>query len=473
MTHLHNDTRNTPDESSPPGASPTPTTEKTEGNDGSESRKRAWSLTLILVALYTLNNGDKIVLGIVAEPLREEYGFSASQIGLAASAFFVAMTGAGFATGLIKRYVTLRWSLSILALAWALCMLPLVVAGSFAVLLAARFFLGLFEGPSSALIHTATYSWHPLNKRALPGAFITSAAAIAKILLAPALGFVTVTMGWRAAFIALACASVLWMSVWLVTWSPGPYGDEYKRTKGRTFRTPSQTKDAAEPASASTTKWRDVLLTPTFIAGAVAVFSFYTLTAVVMTWLPSYFENALGFTRLQASTLFAVPSIVALVALFSSTSVADRLMTRGVSSRIHRGIVPAVALLVCGVCMSAVPSLGDRTAVVVVVALGYGVGTVVFPLFNAAISEISPPDKLAGSLGLFLACMTTGGLIGPFVSGWIVDHADTVVDGYNLVFRLIGVLTLIGAASALVFVDAQRDSARIAAITARRAEALS
>lgn len=424
------------------------------------ARSRAWVLTLVLVALYTLNYGDKVVLGVVVQPLREEYGYSASQIGLAGSAFFLAMTASGFLTGTIKRYVSLRWALAILALAWALCMLPVVVAGSFAVLLVSRFMLGLFEGPSSALIHTAAYSWHPVSRRALPGACIASAAALSKILLAPALGYLAVTLGWRSAFIALALGSLVWVAIWLATWRPGPYGDEAEASTAEEGR--------EVVARKSATRWRDVIATRTFLGGAVAVFSFYTLSSVVLTWLPSYFEIGLGYTRLQSTTLFGVPSMVALVALFSTTFVADRLMTRGVSSRIHRGILPGLGLLVCGAAMLSVPAIDDRRLVVVVISIGYGLGTMVYPLLNAAISEIAPPDKLAGALGLFLALMTTGGLIGPYVSGWIVDHADDATSGYNTVFMLLGALTTVGAAAALIFVNARRDSAQIASATERR-----
>ena len=52
-------------------------------------------------------------------------------------------------------------------------------------------------------------------------------------------------------------------------------------------------------------------------------------------------------------------------------------------------------------------------AAVIVISIGYGIGAVVLPLANAAISEICPPVQTAGTLGVFLALMAVGGLIGP------------------------------------------------------------
>ncbi|MEV0705630.1 MFS transporter [Saccharopolyspora sp. NPDC050389] len=414
----------------------------------------AWGLTGLLVVLYTINYGDKVVLGIVARPLQEELGFTASQIGLAGSAFFLAMAIGGFLAGTINRFASLRWALAGLAIAWGLCMLPIVVWATFTVLIVSRFLLGLFEGPSSALIHTATYSWHPTEKRSLPGAFITSAAAISKIVLAPALGYVVVTHGWRWAFIALAGASVIWLGLWLAFWRPGPYGDE--PTNG----------GSTKPTSL--VQWKELMRTPTFLGGMVAVFSFYTLTSVVLTWLPTYFELVLGYSRIQANSLFGVPSIVALIALFTVSFLADRLISRGVRARVFRAIVPGSALLICAASMIAAPIIQTPALVVAIVSIGYGLGTIVYPLLNAAISEICPRDRLAGTLGFFLAVMTCGGLIGPFLSGVVVDHAATPAEGYSTVFQLLGLLTAVGGLCALLFVHPTRDAARITAIQRRR-----
>ena len=52
-------------------------------------------------------------------------------------------------------------------------------------------------------------------------------------------------------------------------------------------------------------------------------------------------------------------------------------------------------------------------AAVIVISIGYGIGAVVLPLANAAISENCPPVQTAGTLGVFLALMAVGGLFGP------------------------------------------------------------
>ena len=79
------------------------------------------------------------------------------------------------------------------------------------------------------------------------------------------------------------------------------------------------------------------------------------------------------------------------------------------------------------------PVIGIPVLVVVVVSLGYGIGSMIFPLLNAAISEICPPAQLAGALGVFLALMSLGGLVAPYLTGVIVDASSSPAEGYATV----------------------------------------
>lgn len=422
-------------------------------NAGQESRTKAWGFTGLLMLLYVVNWGDKAVLGLVAQPLKEELGLSASQIGLVGSAFFLTFTIGGFFAGLLNKWLTLRWSLVLLSLAWAAAMLPMVVVASLAILLVSRMLLGLGEGPSSALIHTGVYSWHPIEKRGLPSACIAGAASIAKIAVAPALAVVVVAWGWRAAFLTLAVVGVVWCVLWLLTWKEGPYGEQKAaKTTGDT-----------EASHVAKVPWAKIFLAPTFLGGAAALFAMYGLVTVVLTWLPSYFEVGLGYSRVQAGAMFGFPSIAALSLMFLSSFIGDKLMTRGASSRILRGVVPGVGLLLCGLTLVTLPYISVPVVAVIVVSVGYGMGAIVFPLFNAGLSEICPPKQLAGALGVFLAIMSTGGLIAPYLTGVIVDAASDPAAGYALAFQVFGIAAIVGAVIALLTVNPVRDARRVLA----------
>lgn len=418
-----------------------------ESSGDGRTRTRAWGFTALLVALYVVNWGDKAVLGLAAQPLAEELGLRASQIGLVGSAFFLTFTLGGFLAGPLDRWMTLRWSIALLAIGWSIAMLPVVLAATFSVLLASRMLLGLLEGPSSALLHTAVYSWHPREKRGVPSACLTAAASVAKIVVAPGLALIMAVYGWRAMFVVLAVVGLVWLLAWFPAWRPGPYGED---------RSARATADD-EP----NVPWAKVLTAPTFLGGTLAVLGMYALVSVVLTWLPSYFELGLGYTRVQAGTMFGFPSIASLVMLFLLTGISDRLIARGATSRVLRGVVPSVGLLVCGVAMTLLPVIGTPWVAVLVVSVGYSFGASIFPLFNSGLSEIVPPRQLAGTLGVFLAVMSVGGLAGPYVTGLVVDAAASKAEGYATAFQVFGIVAIVGALIALLTVNPERDRARL------------
>ncbi|MHA4854468.1 MFS transporter [Rhodococcus sp. MSC1_016] len=418
---------------------------------GTGSHKQAWTMTLMLVALYMLNWADKAVLGIVAQPLKDEFGFTAAQIGLAGSLFYLTFSLGGFLAGPLNRWMGLRWALVLMAVVWAASMLPMVFAASFAVLIASRCLLGLGEGPNSALANTAAFSWFPEEKRGLPAAAITSGGSIAKIAFAPILAIVTSTFGWRAAFITLAIAALIWVPIWMALWRPGPYGEQ-RNTANKARQDPATR--AANRASL-----RRTMLTPTFIGGFFAATAMYAIAAMVITWLPSYLEVGLGYSRVTAGSLLAVPSIAAFVCLLSASALIDRAISRGANVRLMRAVIPAIGLVICGLSLIAVPYIGSAVLVVALVSIAYGLGIGILPQLNAVMSMIFPRHQVAGGLGIFLALTSLGPLVAPYVSGLIIDGATNPADGYATAFQTIGVVAVIGAVIALLAVNPVRDRA--------------
>ncbi|MCT1447599.1 MFS transporter [Brevibacterium casei] len=442
-----------------------PTPPATTTHPGSESRRKAWSLTALLVVLYVVNYGDKAAFGIIAQALKDELGISAAQIGLVGSLFFFAFTIGGFFAGALNRWMSLRTVLLVLALVWAAAMLPLVVSATFAVLVVSRMLLGIAEGPSSALIHTAAYSWHPTERRGFPGALLASAASVAKIVLAPLLAYLSVTYGWRSALITMAVIGIVWCVFWLRLWEVGPYIPAKATGPAKASGPTNTSSDTGtdEPR----VPWARILLTRTFLTGVPLVASIYALVTVVLTWLPSYFEVGLGFSRLEAGSMLAIPSVVGLISLIGGTLLSDFLLARGWSSRFVRIVGPSLLVIVGGGILFLLPSIENPAAAVAIVSIGYGVGVVVLPLSNAAVSEICPPEQTAGTLGIFLALMAIGGLIGPYVTGLIVDAAASPGDGYATAFQVLGVAAALSALLTLIFADPERDKVLVRGDNAR------
>ncbi|WP_438473176.1 MFS transporter [Rhodococcus erythropolis] len=412
--------------------------------------RTAWGMTGLVVFLYVVNFADKAILGIIAQPLKRELGLSSTQIGMVGSLFFLTFTIGGFLAGPINKYMTLRWGLLLLAAMWSVTLLPLVISASIVTLIAGRMVLGFAEGPSSALMHTAAYSWHPPAKRGLPGALLMGSGSIGKILLAPILTAISVTFGWRYAVITLSILGLAWSVCWVIGWREGPF-------TGRTPKTPHADLVNMEPS----VPWRTIFLSRTFVSCCILTIVVYALTTVVLTWLPSYFELGLGYSAMQAGSMFAIPSVIALILMIGSSVTTDRVLLRGGKSRTSRIIVPCIGVFIGGTILAVLPMINVPIVAVAVVSVGYAAVSMAFPLLNAAISEICPPQQTAGTMGVYLAVMAIGGLIAPYATGVIVDNAVSPAVGYGQSFQAIGILAFLAAIVVLIFANPDRDRAAI------------
>ncbi|MGY0488248.1 MFS transporter [Streptomyces sp. WG-D5] len=417
--------------------------------------RRAWGYTGLLFFVNMVAWADKGALGLVAQPMSKELGLRASDIGLAGSLFFLTFTIGGLFTGTINRTLPLRWSLGAGVLIWSALSLPVVITASFSVLIIARLLMGMTEGPSIGLVHTAVYSWHPPEKRALPGAVAVSSATVSKILAVPMLAWVTVEYGWRMTLIVISAFGVCWFAVWMPVWRDGPFISS--------GREPVAAK-LATGASTSTAPWRTILLSRTFLSVLVSAMSVQTLVSVVLTFLPSYFEIGLGYSRIEAGSLLVFPSAVGLLGIWAMSLLGDQLAARGRSIRTAQVVIPSVGVALSGVLLMTLPLTNSATLGLVVITFGYGCVTMSLPSLTAVVSQVATPHQTAGALGFYTALSTgLGGLIGPYATGRIVDSATNPRAGYATAFLIFGAIATVCALGAIIFADPARDKRRLMA----------
>ncbi|QSE80891.1 MFS transporter [Rhodococcus koreensis] len=421
---------------------------------GARTARTAWSITFLVMILQTVNFADKAVLGIVARPLSEDLGLSNADIGLLGSVFYVLFVVTGLLGGFIADRVKIVWVLLVMALLWSLVQIPILLVGTFGALLVSRVLLGAAEGPAASLVNVAVFGWFPKKERGLPSAVVSSGSSLAKILMAPALTLIVAAYGWRAAFITMMIIGAVWAAVWLVVGKDGPYSVNSARERAKTGDTDTVTRVSILRIAAL----------PTFWGGVLGMFAVYGMVAVVLTWLPSYFEEGLGYTRINSGLLFALPSVTGMTAMLLGSFVTDRLAGRGTTVRVSRGLVTVVALVLCGVCLAVIPFVTESWIAVALVVTGYGVGVATLPLMFVAVSYISPDRQVASTLGVFVALFQASGILAPWLTGYLVDAAPTPADGYTSAFQILGVVAIVGAVVMFLTIDPERDRARIAAI---------
>lgn len=410
------------------------------------SSARAWTVTALLVVFMMVNFADKSVLGLAADEIRADLHLSATQFGLANSAFFLLFSVAAIVVGMAADRVSPKLLLLVMAVLWSVAQVPAAIGGGLAVLIGSRIFLGAAEGPAFPVAQQATLSWFPNDKRNLPGALITIGITLGVIISSPSLSWVIQNHGWRSALWVLAGIGVVWAVLWSL------FGADSPRARATT------TAKAADDG-APKVPYRKIFASRTWIGTTLAYFMSYWSVALMLVWMPSYLRNALDYSAATAGKLVVLPWAVGAVVLLGQAALTGRLMRRGVVSRKARGWVGGFMLAIGAVCCLLTPFVDSVPAQTVLVALGFGFSGSYATVAATTVAELAPAARSGGALGLMNALVTVSGLLAPAAVGALVDAQGDA--GYQHAVLVTGILVAVGAVLAFALIDPERDRARL------------
>ncbi|MEV8563893.1 MFS transporter [Streptomyces sp. NPDC051917] len=415
-------------------------------------RRQAWTVTGLLVVFMMVNFADKSVLGLAADPIRHDLGLSATGFGLANSAFFLLFSLCGATGGLLADRVRPRWLLLGMALLWSIAQMPMALGGGLIALVASRIVLGAAEGPAFPVAQHSALAWFPDRRRNLPGALINVGIALGVVLAAPGLTWMIQHHGWRSAFAAVAVAGVVWAAAWAV------FGKD--RASQAESRSAGACASSGGEESSRAPSYRRILTTRTWIGATIGYFSTYWMIALSLVWVPSYLHDGLGYSTTTAAALVAAIWAVNGIALLVQAALTGRLLRRGVSSRWARGRVGGITLLVSALGCGALSQAARGPVTVLLLLVGFGLCGAMSTIAVTTVAEIVPARRRGGALGLMNAVVTTGGLIAPALTGYLVDAQGGA--GYQHAVLLAAVLLALGGTAAVTLIDPARDARRLA-----------
>ena len=115
-----------------------------------------------------INFADKSVIGLSSGPIMSEMALTNAQFGTLGSAFFLLFSISGVAGGFLANKIRTKPLMSLMAVLWAVSVLPISLVSSFPLLLGSRLVLGAAEGPAFPIAVHSVYKWFPDKQRALP-----------------------------------------------------------------------------------------------------------------------------------------------------------------------------------------------------------------------------------------------------------------------------------------------------------------
>jgi MFS family permease len=412
--------------------------------------KGAWGITFLLFLYMLVNFADKIVVGLAGVPIMTELKLEPEQFGLLGSSFFFLFSISAIIVGFIVNRIETRWVLLALAVVWALAQFPMVGTISFSTLLICRIILGAGEGPAAAVAVHAIYKWFPDEKRALPTAVLSQGSAFGVILAVPALNWVIVNHSWHYAFGALGVVGLMWVVAWLVWGKEGPL-----------------VQTAAMAAAEPRIPYFQLLTSRTFVGCCVATFGAYWVLSLGLTWFTPFIVKGLGFSQSDAGWISIMPWVSGAIVVILTGWISQAMMARGFTTRVARGVVGSVPLIVGGLILAVMPRVAPGGLMIALLVVGSGLCGSIYVVCAPMLGEFTPVSQRGAVIAIYGAIYTLAGIVAPQVMGSVIQHAGGLLDGYLTGFTINAVVLTASGLLGLLLLWPNTERARLTAQSAQ------
>jgi MFS family permease len=385
----------------------------------------------MLILVYTLNFLDRQILGILAKPIKEEFGLTDGQFGLMSGlAFALLYTTLAIPIAWLADRFSRVWIMTTALTLWsgftALC----GFAGGFSQLFLARMGVGIGEAGGVAPAYSMLADYFPKHQRARAMAAYAFGIPLGTAAGTLVGGLLAVHFGWRTAFIVVGLIGVALAPVFrLIVRDP---------RRGGADMAVGDTTTVQAPAAPLGEVVRVLAAKPSFWLLSFGAASSSVCGYGVALWLPSFFMRSLGLTLRETAWYYSgIAFFGGLMGIWLGGAVADRL---GAKSKAGYPLTPAVAFLISVPCFLLAMNSGALVGGLGGQGGGQGGGvaalTLAFAIFliptglnlawlgpiTAAVQHLAPAPMRTTASALFLLINNLLGIaVGTYYFGLVSD----------------------------------------------------
>ncbi len=386
-----------------------------------------WSILALISVSHIIGASAQYGINTLAPFYQDELGLSRAQVGLFFSAFYLAMTGASFGAG----WLTDRWGVGKTTFQGhvfvGLCTASAALAPSFAWAFASFFLAGLgysFLNPAST---KGVMAWFYRDERATAmgikqtgvpaGGFVTALLAAPLVLL----------IGWRGAFLALGILNLVFGFAFAGMWREPVY--EIEQGGG---------------ASAAGRETPRPLNIWGFLPASFGTALFLIGQMSLITYVPLYLKESMGFSAYWASQALAVAQGGAMIGRVGWGVASDRIFGG------RRKIVLIIIGLLSVISMAGLSVMTEETPPYLLLLIVFLAGLCIVGyqgVSYALIGELAGTTQTGVAMGLMITVNAAAATLGTPLFGYIVDQTGS----YAVAWRSLAAAIALGCVGLAVF----------------------
>jgi ACS family sodium-dependent inorganic phosphate cotransporter len=391
--------------------------------------KRRFTIIAMCASGMFLCYVDRVNISVAALAMQKDLGWSETTKGWVLSSFFVGYILLQVPSGWLANRFGGKRVMACAVLLWSLFTLltPWAAAISLPMLIAARIALGASEAATYPAIYNIYGRWVPPSERGRAVALLSGAIPAGTLFALVVTGWMLGFLQWPHVFHIFGIAGFAWFILWYLTVSNDPATDRRIGADERRFLEEVM----PAPRGKAPVPWRALFREPAIWALIYNHFcsnwGFYMLLA----WLPSYFNSALGISMSGAGAYSAAPWLTMFIVGIISGVVVDKLFARGVRTIVLRKTFQITGLV--GSSIFLVLASQATTAPLAVALMCGALGFLAFTLVGFVPNYLDIAPRYADVLvGITNVLGTLPGIVGIVVTGWLVDKTGSYASAFIL-----------------------------------------
>ncbi|XP_027349110.1 ascorbate transporter, chloroplastic isoform X4 [Abrus precatorius] len=397
---------------------------------------KRWVIVLLCFAAFLLCNMDRVNMSIAILPMSQEFNWNTATVGLIQSSFFWGYLLTQILGGIWADKLGGKLVLGFGVVWWSMATIltPIAARIGLPCLLIMRAFMGIGEGVAMPAMNNILSKWIPVSERSRSLALVYSGMYLGSVV---GLAFSPVlihSFGWPSVFYSFGSLGSIWFALWLRKAYSSPKDDPDLGVEEKRLIL----EGSASNAPVSFIPWKLILSKAPVWALIISHFCHNWGTFILLTWMPTYYNQVLKFNLTESGLLCVLPWLT--MAAFANIGgwIADTLVRKGLSITAVRKIMQSIGFLGPAFFLTQLSHV--RTPAMAVLCMACSQGSDAFSQSGLYSNHQDIGPRYAGVLlGLSNTAGVLAGVFGTAATGYILQRGS-----WNDVFKVAVALYIIG-----------------------------
>jgi len=415
-------------------------------------KKYRWNIVLMLFIGNAINYIDRSAMSVALPILNKRFELTPFESGLILSSFFAGYALFNFVGGYLSDKVGPKKVMGTAMFVWSIFCGLTAAAYSFVSLFIIRLFFGFGEGPLTSTTNKTMNNWIPVKERATAVGICNGGAPVGGALSAPIVAFASLAWGWEATFIALAVVGLIWTAVWWKISADKP--EDHSGVSAEEVAEISAGRIAiadVKPTTASQIKvsLMSIIKQKRILALMLGMFGYNYTLFFFLTWFPTYLVDARHLSIKEMGFAAMIPWIAGAIGQLLGSLIIDYIYRKTGKLLFSRKVVLVTCLMLAAICVGLTGFANSVIAAVSLMTVGICFLYLQATTYWAIIQDIVPSERVGGTSGFIHAMSNISGILGPSITGWLVQTTGQ----YTTAFVLAAGLAMTGALAVAFFVN--------------------